>query len=91
MLFLYQLNSGLPAIFDSLLIPFKEQNGHYTRGAGKNTSIQLLYKYPKNENLFLMVPDQFGLRDHQQITFIYISRYHSYGTVQYHFSQLLRT
>ena len=41
------LNSSLPAIFDDLFKPFKEQCSHNTRVAGR-----FVFRYPKNENLF---------------------------------------
>ena len=57
MLFSDHLNSlSLPAIFDDLLKPFKEQRSQNTRRARRyvlNTS--------KMKNLFFMVPDQFSL------------------------------
>ena len=47
MLVVNHLNSGLPAMFDDLLIPFKEQHSSNTMGAKR------CFKYPKNGNLFL--------------------------------------
>ena len=48
MLVFDHLNSSLPAKFDDLFIPFKEQYSHNTRRAR-----EICFKYPKNQNLFL--------------------------------------
>ena len=42
MLVFDHLNSSLPAIFDDLFKPFKEQHSHNARGARR------CFKYPKN-------------------------------------------
>ena len=47
MLVFDHLNSGPPAMFVDLLIPFNEEHSHNTMGARR------CFKYPKNENLFL--------------------------------------
>ena len=52
MLVFDHINSSLPAIFDDLFIPFKEQQSHNARGARG---------YVLNIPPFFMVPDQFRL------------------------------
>ena len=47
MLAFYHIKSSLPAIFDDLFKPFKEQQSQ------NQGSKEICFKYPTNENLFL--------------------------------------